>query len=343
MNNNTETIALYLPGIWGLLGHAGNEILADMPSLELLLNRCDSLTDYKLESEAHLLSRLGWQADDEADVPIAALEQLAETGSGESNVFWFRANPVNLQEDQNYLMMSYPSELNLDMEEAKALADSINRHFIEDGWHIEVADGNRWYLRLDKHAGIQTTPAWRAVGRDVFNLMPVGSNSSQWHSWLMELQMLFFSHPVNEARVLQGLPAVSGLWLWGGGRLPALSPSGQFILRGETPFMQGVSRQSGCEIKALPDNMFKIINEISLHNEQLIMLEQARLALQSGSLDQGLSVLKHLEEEIFLPLVSLLKSRKLKRLIVVDAPGFVLEASDHGVKKWWRRKKHIPV
>lgn len=339
MNNNT--INLYLPGLWALLRHAGNETLAEMPSLQLLQNRCDSLTEYTLESEAHLLRHLGWQADEEIDVPIAALEQLVEGGNGQSDSFWFRADPVNLQEDQNYLMMSYPSELNLDLQEAEALADSINQHFDEDGWSIVIADTKRWYLKLDKPADIQTTAAWRAVGKDVFNLMPAGNNSRQWHSWLMELQMLLFSHPVNEARVAQGQAAVSGLWVWGGGELPLLSPSTQYLLRGDSLFMQGVSRQSGCERKTLPENMSTVLDEIPLNNEQLIMLEQARSALLSGSLDQGLSALKHMEKDIFHPLVNLLKSRKFKRLIVIDTPGFVLDVSAGGIKKWWRRRKSV--
>ena len=337
MNNNT--INLYLPGIWALLRHAGNEILAEMPSLQLLLNRCDSLTENSLESEAHLLSCLGWQADEEIDVPIAALEQLAENGASEDSTFWFRADPVNLQEDQNYLMMGYPSELNLGLDEATAMAESINQHFAEDGWRIEVLDAQCWYLNLDNSPAIHTTAAWRAMGRDVFNLMPAGKDSAQWHAWLMEVQMLLFGHPANEARIVQGLAPVSGLWLWGGGELPVLSPPGKLLLRGDSLFLQGVSRQSGCEIKGLPRDMSEVLTEMPANTEQLIMLDHARTALQTGDLDQGVSALKKLEKEVFQPLLSLLRSKQLNKLLVIDAPGYVLDASAGGMKKWWRRRQ----
>ena len=69
-----------------------------MPSLSLMLKRCDDCTESLLESEALLLKRLGWQAGEATDVPVAALERLA-TGI-DSDGFWFRADPVNLQEDQ---------------------------------------------------------------------------------------------------------------------------------------------------------------------------------------------------------------------------------------------------
>ena len=326
---------MYIPGLWALLRHGGSEALASMPSLQLLLKRCDSSSESSLESETLLLNLLGWQGDENDDVPVAALEHLAEANDGDG--FWFRADPVNLQEDQNYLMMSYPSILDLDLEEAKVLTDSINQHFAEDGWHLEVGDPHRWYLRLEKTADVNTTPAWRVVGRDVFNLMPAGENSSQWHAWLMELQMLLFSHPVNEARTDQGLAPVSGLWLWGGGELPML-PSSQYLLRGDTSFIRGVARQSGCEIKVLPDDLSEIYNDSAPNTEQLIMLEHARTALQSGDMELGVAALKQLEKEVFRPLLGLLKSKRMNRLSLVDTPGYIVNTSASGIRKWWRRR-----
>ena len=333
MKNND--ITLYIPGLWALLRHAGSEALADMPALQRIFKRCDSNTESSLETETLLLNRLGWQGKENVDAPVAALENPA-TGR-DSDGYWFRADPVNLQEDQNYLMMSYPSVLDLELDEAKALAESINQHFAEDGWSLEVADAKRWYLKLDKAPGIQTTPASRAVGRDIFALMPVGENSQQWHSWLMELQMLLFSHPVNEARLEQGLATVSGLWLWGGGELPALAPS-QFLLRGGSLFMQGVSRRSGCEIKALPDDMSHIYSDVAPSTEQLIMLEHARTALQSGDMELGLAALKQLEEEVFQPFLGLLKSKKMNSLTIIDTPGHIVSICASGSRKWWRRR-----
>lgn len=338
MKNNA--ITLFIPGLWALLHHAGSEILQDMPALERILNRCDNRTESSLESEDLLLNRLGWQARENDDVPVAAFERL--TTGRDSDGFWFRADPVNLQEDQNYLMMSYPAVLDLDLDEAKVMADSINQHFAEDGWSLEVAEPQRWYLKLDKNPGIQTTPLWRAVGRDVFGLMPVGENSRQWHSWLMELQMLLFTHPVNEARTEQGKAAVSGLWLWGGGALAELpfreSSARQIILRGESLFMQGVSRQSSCEYKGLPDAMSDIYKGVDANTEQVIMLEQARLALQSGNMEQGKTALKQLEDKVFQPFLILLKSKKMNKLTIIDSAGQVVNVSANGIRKWWRRR-----
>jgi hypothetical protein len=150
--------------------------------------------------------------------------------------------------------------------------------------------------------------------------------------------MLLFSHPVNEKRTEQGLAAINGLWLWGGGSLPELSNRHQFCLRGDSLFIQGLARQSGCEIKNIPDDMSTIFDDFTSNKEQLIILEDARMALQSGNMDQGMAALKKLENSVFRPLLNLLKSKKLNSMSVVDSPGYVVNISTSGVNKWWRRR-----
>ena len=330
-----HSINLYVPGLWALLRHGGDEIWAKMPSLQRMLKRSDSQSDSSLESEALLLKELGWQGDRDSDVPVAALERL---GLGmDCEGFWFRADPVNLQEDQNYLMMSYPSMLDLDQQEAEALVGSINQHFAQDGWFLYVDESQRWYLKLDKDPGIQTTAAWRVVGKDVFGLMPTGENSRQWHAWLMELQMLLHSHPVNLARTERGLATVSGLWLWGGGVLPTIE-NDQFLLYGNTPFMLGVSQKSSCDISGLTGSLLDIYDKVAAEKKQLIMLEHARAALLSGDMDSGIKALQQLEQEVFQPMLTLLRARKIASLQIIDTPGRIVNISSNGIRKWWRRR-----
>ncbi len=333
MKNNSLT--LYIPGLWALLGHVDLE-MQHLPSLQFLLKRCDSHSVNTLESEAMLLKKLGWHGGKGDDVPVAAIEQLAAGGS--SSGYWFCASPVNLQEEQRFLIMSYPSMLDLDPDESNELADSVNQHFAEDGWHIDVAGNGQWHLRIDKNPHIHTTPLWRAVGRDILALLPTGENGTQWHSWLMELQMLLFSHPVNQKRASQGLAVANGLWLWGGGELPELPDASQYCLQGNSEFMQGLSRQSGCELPAFPGNISKIFEGSTSEKEQLIMLEQAREALQAGNMDQGITALAELEEDVFKPLLELLKSKQLHSMSIVDCPGNIVEISGRGIKKWWRHR-----
>jgi len=43
---------------------------------------------------------------------------------------------------------------------------------------------------------------------------PKGVEALHWHQLFNEIQMLLFSHPVNEAREVRGELPVNSVWLW---------------------------------------------------------------------------------------------------------------------------------
>jgi hypothetical protein len=91
-------------------------------------------------------------------------------------------------------------------------------------------------------------------------------------------------------------------------------------------------------LKPLSEDMSEIVNDLASNNEQIILLENARTALQSGDMEQGLEALKKLESEVFRPLLDSLKSKKLHSLSIIDSPGKIINISARGVNRWWRRR-----
>lgn len=85
--------------------------------------------------------------------------------------------------------------------------------------------------------------------------------------------------------------------------------------------------------------MSQICQDDEANTEQLILLEHARLALQSGSMEKGMTALQQLENEIFQPLTDLLKTKKLNFLTIIDSPGHVVDISASGIRRWWRSSK----
>jgi len=61
---------------------------------------------------------------------------------------------------------------------------------------------------------------------------------------MSEIEMWLFEHAVNRARLAAALPAVSGLWLWGGG--PALNslPQVDGWTAGDDPFFNALAAPS---------------------------------------------------------------------------------------------------
>jgi hypothetical protein len=54
--------------------------------------------------------------------------------------------------------------------------------------------------------------------------MPESPQARTLHRLQSEMQMLLYTHPVNDARAAQGLPAVNSFWVSGAGALPPTVP-----------------------------------------------------------------------------------------------------------------------
>jgi hypothetical protein len=63
-----------------------------------------------------------------------------------------------------------------------------------------------------------------------------------------ETEMLLHDHEVNRRRADRGLPAINGLWYWGGGRLPDAEPQSLPRLYGDDPLFVGYWRQSDAKV-----------------------------------------------------------------------------------------------
>ena len=336
-----KTINLIVPGLWTLLRTVQQHdsgIGSHLPALARYLSRCDRAVDSSVDAEDHVLEILGLSENQPA--PVAALERLSDPDVN-ADGWWLRADPVNLVADRQFIVMKHPGSLGLNTEEAHQLIDLINKHFADDGWQLEMATPNRWYLRLSTPLEINTTPAWRVVGKDIDSFIPTGKDGLTWHAWLNEVQMLLYSSPLNDQRIAEGLAPVTGIWVWGGGTAGIRSSKQQTGLWGNVPFLQGLARHTRLNCRDLPASWQDLLNASSASGEEIVWLDNARQALLSGNVEQGVSVLKQMEEGIFKPFLKLLKGRQFNRLNICDVPGHEVQISTGGLRRWWRRRKPI--
>src|SRR5690606_15815907 len=141
------------------------------------------------------------------------------------------------------------NELEITQEEAAALYESAAPYIPESGFAAVPFDTQHWAL-TPPH-GYQpdcASPALVSITsvNDWWTQDPEGR---PWRRLVNELQMLWFDHPVNQAREARGLRPVNSVWLYGGGRpAPVSSPRAweSGYLRGE----RGVQRPAlvqGCD------------------------------------------------------------------------------------------------
>lgn len=152
--------------------------------------------------------------------PNAALvwQQAGNVTTNEnSNAFWMFALPVHLILQRDTFSLAEPAPLLLEKSESDALTLMLNMHFESQGytffWHE-----NNWLLRLDSNPQIDSKAPQLVVNKDIRAFLPTGAGAKNWASFINEVQMLLFEHPVNIAREIAKKPVVNSVWCYGLGQ-----------------------------------------------------------------------------------------------------------------------------
>jgi hypothetical protein len=155
-----------------------------------------------------------------ARVPAAAITREFLAGDADDAV-WLSADPAWVQPDMNGVRLLACGQMQLDMEEAQALAAPLRPVFDEAGMQLELSTPDRWHLKLPVGTPLPDFAApEQALGEDLAQHLPQGSEGRRWRVLLNEIQVLLHQHPLNAERRARGLAPINSLWLWGGGSLP---------------------------------------------------------------------------------------------------------------------------
>lgn len=151
-------------------------------------------------------------ADNSPPVAKAAMQilDIAEHGH------WFLLQAASLHIARDHLLLTDRRQLGLSDAESRSLFD-IARPFINDsGFDLRYGDAGNWFLRADAWKGLRTCTPDAACGHNIDIWLPTGEGERAWRKLLNELQMLWHTHPVNDAREARGARRINSAWLWGG-------------------------------------------------------------------------------------------------------------------------------
>lgn len=146
----------------------------------------------------------------------AAQAWLAE-GLEATHAFWMYATPVNMQLGRDSYFLTDPATTLITREEHVSLLESLNAHFAGLGYAFYQVN-DVWFLGVDKDPDITATPIGLVKNQDIGPYLPQGEGALEWNKLQNEIQMLLFSHPVNEAREAKGQPVINSLWCYGLGK-----------------------------------------------------------------------------------------------------------------------------
>lgn len=204
---------------------AGRQALHDLPlpHLQRLLGRLQpeapDTTDELSLSPPHeraLARALGWPVED-GRLPLAARQ--AHT-LGLADAPWAWLTPVHLHVGTEQFTMTDPATLALDEPSSRELLDAVRPLLESEGFTLHWASADRWLGAHPMFEEIQTASLDRVIGRNVDPWLPDQRAARLLRRLQNEVQMLLYTHPLNDRREAAGLLTVNSFWASGNGRLP---------------------------------------------------------------------------------------------------------------------------
>jgi hypothetical protein len=197
-----------------------------LPQLEKLLARLspgpiDSGDEhtFSLPHERVLAREFGLAAPD-GQIPWAAW-QVAEAGRETEGAAWAWITPCHWQVATDHIAMRHVQDLGLDATDSQALLAAMRPYFEQDGIALTYDAPTRWLARGEVFRDFATASLDRVVGRHIDEWIPRGPQGKLLRRLQQEMQMLLYTHEINEARTAGGLLPVNSFWVSGTGALPA--------------------------------------------------------------------------------------------------------------------------
>ncbi len=175
------------------------------------------------------MQAVGWSVQDGC-VPWAA-RAASQQGlhEGEATDGWAFISLCNWHVSNGQVTLSDPAHLQIDHAIDTTLFQAVQGFFAEDGIALYPYKPGQWLARSPLFANLPTASLDRVIGRNIdpwlvgSHTMAALSPAAQLLRRLQnEMQMLLYTHPVNEGRRL----SINSFWVHGTGALPVSAPVG---------------------------------------------------------------------------------------------------------------------
>lgn len=223
----------------GTVSEAGRHALQSLalPRLDRLLARLQPAAtlgsdEFSLNPphEQALAAALGWAHGPDVALPWAARQAVAlglDATADTANAFaWGLLTPVHLHVGTEQVGLTPPGSLQLDEAASRELIEIVRPLFETEGFTLHWAAPGQWLATHALFDGLATASLDRVTGRNVDPWLPDHRSARLVRRLQNEVQMLLYTHAVNDRREAAGLPTVNSFWLSGCGRWPASTSAG---------------------------------------------------------------------------------------------------------------------
>ena len=214
-----------------------SQLLRGMKQVDTDQTLADSLSP---PHERVLAKALGLSASADGLIPWAAHEAQAAPGQA-----WAFITPCHWAMGREHAVLTDPATLNLPEDQSRALLAAMQPYFVTEGIVLHYATPTRWLAQGDIFRGLPTASLDRVLGRNLDKWLPgaerspppqamqaisaplggsalpdvTGGQARRIRRLQNEMQMLLYTHPINDDRSTKGQRSVNSLWVSGSGAL----------------------------------------------------------------------------------------------------------------------------
>ena len=159
-------------------------------------------------------------------IPWAALQAFEVFKASETvappNTAWALITPCHWAMGREHATLTDPAALGLTPEESRTLLAAMQPYFETEGITLHFAAPERWLAEGEVFRHLPTASLDRVLGRNVDIWLPATSTLRRLQN---EMQMLLYTHPLNDERSSRRLRTVNSFWLSGTGALSRPVPT----------------------------------------------------------------------------------------------------------------------
>jgi hypothetical protein len=134
---------------------------------------------------------------------------------------WAWITPCHWKVNADHVEMQDPADLALTDDETTALMEAMQGYFAEDGIALHALSAGTWLAHGAVLEGLATASLERARGARIDTWMPRQPQAKTLRRLQNEMQMLLYTHPLNDTRAVRRQTTVNSFWVSGTGALPA--------------------------------------------------------------------------------------------------------------------------
>ncbi len=199
--------------------------LPNLPNLRQLLTTL-TLVDSDIGTEESFsppheraLARAQGLSVVEGGIPWAAQKAMALEFEHAQTQPWSFVTLCHSVVGMGSMTMEDPAQLPVSEAESRQLFADMTPYFAEDGLTLHYLEPKLWLCRGETLRGVRTASFDRVIGKDLSDWQPAGGEAAKLRRLQNEMQMLLYTHTVNNARNRANASVINSVYFHGNGEL----------------------------------------------------------------------------------------------------------------------------